>query len=98
RLEAAPLQNATSAGSVTEGVGTTVIVNTSAVPTQVPNIGVTVMVATTGVVPALVAAKAPMLPVPLTASPIDALSFVQLKAVAVPVNVTAAVLAPLHIV
>src|SRR5215212_5849142 len=97
-LVAAPSQKVTSVGSVTVGVGRTVIVNTSVVPAQVPYIGVTVMVAVTGVVPALVAAKTPMLPVPLVARPIDALLLVQLNAVAVPVKLTAVVLAPSQIV
>ena len=59
--------------------------------------GVTVIVATTGVVPALTAVKAPMFPVPAAASPILGVSLVQLKVdPAVPVNVTAVVSAPLH--
>jgi hypothetical protein len=55
------------------------------------------MVAVIGVVPAFTAANAPMLPVPEASSPIEGVSLVQLKvAPAVPVNVTAVVLAPLH--
>ena len=76
------------------------IVNTWGVPVQVtaPNVysGVTVMVATTGATPALVAAKAAMLPVPLAASPIEGVSLVQLYAVPVPEKFTTAVFDPLH--
>jgi hypothetical protein len=51
------------------------------------------MVATEGVLPVLIAEKAPMFPVPLPASPMLVLLLVQLKAVAVPVKFTAVVLA-----
>ena len=55
------------------------------------------MVATTGVVPALVALKAAMFPAPEAANPIDGVSLTQLKAApAVPVNVTSVVNVPLH--
>src|SRR6188768_1120746 len=60
--------------------------------------GTTMMVATTGVEPVFIAVKAGMLPLPLAASPIVVLLFVQLKEVPlnVPVNATAFVVAPLH--
>lgn len=65
-------------------------------PAQVPPVGVTVMVATSTVVPALVATKELMFPVPLAARPIDVLSLVHVKPVAVPLKLTADVAAPLH--
>jgi hypothetical protein len=48
------------------------------VPEHVPELGVTLIVAVTGVVPVFTAPNAVMLPVPLAASPIDVLSLVQL--------------------
>jgi hypothetical protein len=60
------------------GVGLTVIVKVWAVPEHPFAIGVTVSVATTAVVVALVAVNEPILPVPLAASPIDGVLFVQL--------------------
>ena len=62
--------------------------------------GVTVIVAVTGDVPALTAAKEAILPVPLAPRPMVVLLFVQLYTIVPPVvgepNVTAAVLPPLH--
>jgi hypothetical protein len=58
--------------------------------------GVTVIVAIAGVVPVLIALNDAIFPEPFAASPIDVLSLVQLYTVAKPVNVTAAVEAPLH--
>jgi hypothetical protein len=75
-------------------VGRTVIVNEVVGPSQaVPSLlcGVTVMVAVIGVVPLFVAVKDVMLPVPLAARPIDALSFVQVNDVALPVKSTSVV-------
>jgi hypothetical protein len=95
----AVLHTTWSEGSDTLGVGFTVMVNTCGVPTQTgPAVwGVTVMVATTGVAPPLVAMKAPMFPVPLPARPTEGVSLVQLNvAPAVPTKVIAVVLAPLH--
>ena len=46
-----------------------------------PDTGVTVMFATTGTDPVLIAVNEDILPVPLAANPIDVLSFVQLKVV-----------------
>jgi hypothetical protein len=98
----APLHNVWLATAFTVGVGLTVIVNVIGVPVQVTpplvKLGVTVTVATTGVVPGFVAVKLAMLPVPDAASPMLVLLFVQLYTVpaALPVKVIAAVGAPLH--
>ena len=76
-----PLQISWLAMAFTTGVGCTVIVNDLVGPLQVtaPNVyfGVIVIVAITGVEPLLVATNDPMLPVPLAASPIEAVSLVQ---------------------
>ncbi|MCK7538011.1 MAG: hypothetical protein MZV63_47165 [Marinilabiliales bacterium] len=66
---AAPLHLAWSAGSLTWPLGLTVMVKVSGVPAQPSNEGVTVIVAVTGEVPALVAVNDAMLPLPLAASP-----------------------------
>jgi hypothetical protein len=100
----APLHNAWLATVFTVGVGFTVIVNVTGVPVQVTPpllyVGVTVIVATTGVVPLFIAVKLAILPVPLAASPMEVLLLVQLYTVpaALPENTTAAVGAPLHTV
>jgi hypothetical protein len=60
------------------GRGFTVIVKVRGVPVQPLAEGVTVMVATTGVLVLLVAVKEAMLPLPLAARPIDGLLLVQL--------------------
>lgn len=86
----------------TVGEGLTVIVNVFAVPVHVlpplVNEGVTVMVAVTGVLPELTAVKEPILPVPLAASPIDGVLFVQLYTVpgTNPLKLTAVVAALLQ--
>jgi hypothetical protein len=76
-----PLHTTWFEGAATEGVGCTVMVKFCGVPLQVtaPNVylGVTVIVATTGVVPALVAVNEAMSPLPLAARPIEAASLVQ---------------------
>ena len=54
------------------------MVNVSVPPEQLFADVVTTMVAVTGAVPVFVAVKAPMLPVPDAANPIDAVLFVQL--------------------
>lgn len=77
-LTLSPLHAVTSDGSVTDGVGLTVIVNVLDVPEHPLYTGVTVIVAVTGVLPVLLAVNDPMLPVPLAARPIDAVLFVQL--------------------
>lgn len=96
-----PLHTVWLAIVFTPGVGLTVIVNVIGVPVQVVplvKVGVTVIVATTGALVALVAVKAAILPVPLAARPIVVLLLVQLYTVPAtgPVKFTAAVVAPLH--
>ena len=58
-------------------VGNTVIENAIGVPIHPLAAGVTVMVAITGAVPALVAVNEGISPVPLAASPIDGVLLVQ---------------------
>jgi hypothetical protein len=85
--------------AIAVGVGLTVIVKVTGVPLQFkPKVGVTVMVATTGELPALVAVKLAMLPEPLAANPMDGALFVQLNTVPAgePEKVTAEVDVPLH--
>ena len=65
-------------------VGLTVIVNDFDDPVQPFVVGVTVMVAVMGVEPELVAVKTGIFPLPLAASPITVLLFVQLYMVPVP--------------
>ena len=66
-------------------VGFTVISNGVAGPVQLTppfsNVGVTVIVAITGLVPVLIAVKAGMFPLPEAANPIEVKSFVQLNVV-----------------
>jgi len=66
-------------------VGLTVISKGVAGPVQLTppfsNVGVTVIVAITGLVPVLIAVKAGMFPVPEAAKPIEVKSFVQLNVV-----------------
>jgi hypothetical protein len=77
----APLQSSWLPIAATVGVGCTMILNVCGVPLHVtaPNVyfGVTCIVAVTGVVPAFVAVKAAMLPVPDPRSPIEGVSLVQ---------------------
>ena len=82
------------------GVGFTVIVKLLGVPAHPLAVGVTVIVATTGAVPTLVAVNDAIFPVPAAASPIDGWVFVQLNTVPAtgPVKFTAAVAPPLHTV
>ena len=61
------------------GIGFTVIVKVPGVPGQPLMIGVTVIVATTGVLPVMVGLKAAILPVPEAARPINGVSFSQEK-------------------
>ena len=75
---AAPLQRVWFDTVFTTGVGFTVIENVLAVPAHPFADGVTVTVAVTGALVVLVAARAAMLPVPLAASPIEVVLFVQL--------------------
>ena len=67
----APLQYVTLLIALTVGVGLTVMVNDNGVPMQPFALGVIVTVATIIVVPALVAVKEGMFPVPLAARPMD---------------------------
>jgi hypothetical protein len=82
---------------LTVGFGSTVIVNEVGVPVQVTPAfvydGVTVIVPEIGVMPALVAVKLVMSPVPLAARPIAVLVFVQLYTVpgTLPLNDTVVV-------
>ena len=74
----APLHTACDVGAgVTVGVGLTVIVKFCAVPEQKFATGVTVKLATTGLVPELAAVKEPIFPLPLAARPIEVVLFVQ---------------------
>ena len=74
----APLQTTWSAGSVTVGVGLTVMVKVCGVPGQPLADGVTVIVAVNGVPPVLTAVNAAMFPVPDAANPIEVVLLVQL--------------------
>jgi phosphoribosylcarboxyaminoimidazole (NCAIR) mutase len=58
-------------------VGFTVIVNVSEVPEQIPETGVTVIVAIIGFAVAFVVVNAAMFPFPVAAKPIEASSFDQ---------------------
>lgn len=60
-------------------VGFTVIVKVSGIPVHPLAVGVTVIVAITGVVPVFVAGKEGIFPVPLAARPIDGVSLVHAK-------------------
>jgi len=94
----APLHNVCGEMSLTVGVGFTVIVNVSDVPVHTLAEGVTVMVAVTGVLPVLVAAKEAILPFPVAANPMDGLLLVQSNEVPATVSrkVMAVEEAPLH--
>ena len=80
------------------------MVNDIGVPTQLTpllvNVGVTVMVAVTGVKPALVATNVGIFPEPLAAMPIDGVLLTQLNVIVPPVagllNTIADVDEPLH--
>ena len=76
------------------------MVNVAGVPAHPTAEGVTVMVAVTAVLVALVATNAGMFPVPTAGKPMELLLFVQLNWVPVtaPVKFTGLVVAPLHIV
>jgi hypothetical protein len=78
-LWVAPLQSVWLPGTITLGVGFTVIVKFCDVPTQPLAVGVTVIVAVTGELPLLAAVnEAMVLPVPLPARPMDVVLFDQL--------------------
>ena len=77
----APAHTTWLATGFTVGIGLTVIVKVIGVPGQVTPLlkfGVTVMVATCGVVPALIAVNDAILPAPDAASPMLVLLLVQL--------------------
>jgi hypothetical protein len=59
------------------GFGFTVMVNIWGIPSQEPMDGITVMVATTGFTPVLVAVKELILPFPLAPKPMEVLLLVQ---------------------
>ena len=61
-----------------DGRGLIVTKNVSGIPTQLLTDGVTIMVAVIGLLLLLTVVKEGILPVPLAASPIDGLLFVQL--------------------
>ena len=80
------------------GVGFTVMVKLCAAPVQPLAVGVTVMVAVTGVVPVLMAVNDPMFPLPEAGRPMELLLFVQLNVVLItaPVKLMAVVGLPLQ--
>jgi hypothetical protein len=86
------------ATGLTVGAGFTVIVNVIGVPTQPFAVGVTVMVAITGIAPALVAVNEGIFPVPLAPSPIVGSLLVHAKVVPPTglVKLMAAVVTPLQ--
>ena len=99
-----PAHTAWLTGWFTFGVGLTVIVNVIGVPEQlVPpfvNTGVTVIVATTGTLVALIAVNDNISPVPAAPKPMEAVLLVQLYVTVPPVfgllKLTVAVGEPLH--
>jgi hypothetical protein len=95
---AAPLQYATLLIALTVGVGYTVMVKENGVPTHPLAVGVTVIVATTVTLPALVAVNEGIFPVPLAASPMDGVELTHAKVVPAtgPVRVTSDVVEPLQ--
>ena len=74
----APLHTVWSAGLVTMGAGSTVMVKETGEPGQPFIVGVTVMVPVVGALVVLVAVKEAIFPLPLAAKPIVVLLFVQL--------------------
>jgi hypothetical protein len=94
----APLQYTSLATGSTVVLGFTVIVKVTGVPAHPFADGVTVIVATTGTVPAFVAVKEGIFPVPLAASPMEGSVFVHVNVVpaTVLVKFIAAVVAPLQ--
>jgi hypothetical protein len=64
-----PLHATISDGTITVGVGFTVMVKELGMPKHPFTVGVTVIVAVTGIEPVLVAVKEGKLPIPLAASP-----------------------------
>lgn len=76
---ASPGQKVKLASGVTTGNGFTVIVKLMVAPTQVPIVGVAVMVLVIGPAVAFVAVNAGMFPLPFAASPIPVLELVHVK-------------------
>ena len=74
------------------------MLNDKGVPTHPFAVGVTVMVATTGAVPGLVAVKDGISPVPFAASPMDGVLLTHAKVVPAtgPISGIGAVVAPLQ--
>jgi hypothetical protein len=95
-----PLHKAWLAGIETFGVGFTVMVNVCGAPGHPAADGVTVIVAVIGAFVELVAVNDGIFPLPVAASPIEVLLFVQLKVVPLtaPAKLTRLVDAPLHTV
>ena len=96
-----PLHFVWSAGLVTVGVGLTVMVKGTGVPSQPLILGVTVIVPVIVAVPVLVAENEVILPVPPAANPIAVLEFVQSYVTPLPilpVKSIAPVDTPLHLV
>ena len=93
-----PLHNTRSEGTVTSGVGFTLIVNSLVRPVQPSATGVTLTVAVSAETPVLVPVKPAISPLPLEARSIEVLSLVQLKVVPVtpPLKLKVPVAAPLH--
>jgi hypothetical protein len=98
------LHNTWLATAFTVAVGLTVMLNVVEVPVQLTppftNVGVTVIIATTGAVDVLVAMKVGILPTPFAARPIEGALFAQLYMILPPVvgllKAIAAVDEPLH--
>ena len=76
---ASPGQYVKLGSAVTTGNGLTVIVKLIVEPTQVPSVGVAVMVLVIGAAVAFVAVKAGIFPLPFAARPIAVFEFVQLN-------------------
>lgn len=93
-----PLQYVLFDTAATFGIGLTVIKNVSGIPTQLLADGVTITLAILPALPELTVANTGRLPIPLAASPIDVVLFVQLYVVPVtlPVKLTGEMKAPLH--
>ena len=97
-----PLHNTWPATGFTTGAGLTVMVKLMGEPTQPFAVGVTVMVAPSGPLVALVVTNGSISPVPLAASPMAVLLLVQLYTVpatvppAVPLNDITTVVAPVQ--
>jgi hypothetical protein len=78
---AAPAHTVMFAGTVTLGVGLTVMVYVTGVPGHPAAVGVTVIVEVIGVVPALAEVNAGVFPAPLAPSPIAVFEFVHANVV-----------------